>query len=139
MAPIPAAGSNAVRIEGLTEFRAALRRAQGAYPRKLTVALKKAGVPIIARARSTMPRVSGLLSGSLKTSVRGSVANVVSSAPYAGGAEWGQRGKWRGWVDKHGAAPRFVWPAMEALQDETADLILAELKDVVQIYGWAHG
>lgn len=122
-------------IEGLTQFRAALRAAEGAYPRLLTQALKRAGEPVIGAARSAVPHRTGALAAGFKTSVRGSRGDIVSSVPYAGGAEWGSRGKWAGFP---GSPPRYVAPALEARVDLMANLILDELKNVVEAYGWFH-
>lgn len=124
-------------VHGLTEFRAAARTALGRAPRQLTGALRAAGQPVIQRARSSMPHRTGLLAGSLKVSVRSTTGAVVSSAPYAGGAEWGSRGKWAGWVRRHGASPRFVWPAVESEQDEIIRILDDGLKDLITIMGWA--
>lgn len=128
-----------VAIEGVNEFRAALRAAQGTAPRALTAGLKKAGIPVVRMAQARMPHRTGTLAGSLKVSVSGTKGSIVSSAPYAGGAEWGRYGKWSGWVSRYGAPPRFVWPTVELAHDVIAALVLAELKQVVEIYGWAHG
>ena len=128
----------AVTIEGLNEFRAALRAAQGVYPRELSKALKRAGEPIVRLAAVRMPRVTGQLARSLKVSVRGTRGDIISSAPYAGGAEWGRYGKWSGF-NRYGSPPRFVYPSVEQAQPVMAEVILRELKNVVEIYGWAHG
>ncbi len=123
-----------VTVEGLNEFRAAVRKAAGAAPREIPLALKRAGVPIVAQAASNAPHRSGRLASGYKVAVRGTTASIVSTVPYAGGAEWGQRGKWAGFG---GAPPRYVWPAVEA-QEATVELILEnELRDIVGIYGWA--
>ncbi len=128
------ASGGTVTVEGLNEFRAAVRKAAGAAPREIPLALKRAGVPIIAQAASNAPHRSGRLASGYKVAVRGTTASIVSTVPYAGGAEWGQRGKWAGF---EGAPPRYVWPAVEA-QEATVELILEnELRDIVGIYGWA--
>jgi len=120
---------------GLDQFRAALRAAAGQYPKQLTGALKRAEGPIIARASSRMPRRSGRLASSLSTSVRGSRSEIVSRAPYAGGAEWGRRGKWSGFS---GSTPRYVWPAVESQQQQIADTLAQELRQVIEAFGWFH-
>lgn len=125
----------AIAIEGLTQFRAALRAAQVEYPKLLTLGLKKASLPILARVHASVPTVTGRLAGSYKASVRGPRGYIVSSAPYAGGAEWGRFGKWAGF---RGTPPRYVWPAVESLQDRTAMVVLEELRRVVEANGWFH-
>lgn len=128
------ASGGTVTVTGLNEFRAAVRKAAGAAPREIPLALKRAGVPIIAQAAANAPHRTGRLAGGYKVAVKGTTASVISSVPYAGGAEWGSRGKWAGF---EGAPPRFVWPAVEA-QEGNVELILEnELREIVGIYGWA--
>jgi hypothetical protein len=132
------AQGNDVRIVGLNQLRADLRRAVGAYPKQLTVALKRAGVPIVRKASNAVPRRSGRLAASIKPSVRGTTGPIVSPVPYAGGAEWGARGKWAGWVRAHGSPPRFVWPAVEDSVDEMEKALADELDEIFRAYGWFH-
>lgn len=126
--------NNGIVVQGLAEFRLAARRAAAANPRLITSGLKKAGVPILAEARTRAPRRTGRLAGSLTTSVRGSRADIVSSVPYAGGAEWGRFGVWSGFP---GSPPRFVVPAVESRLDAASLVLERELRDVISIYGWA--
>lgn len=129
-----ASGGGTVTVEGINEFRAAVRKAAGAAPKEIPLALKRAGVPIVAQAAANAPHRSGRLAGGYKVAVKGTTASIVSSVPYAGGAEWGQFGKWAGF---EGAPPRYVWPAVES-QEEIVELIVEnELRDIIGIYGWA--
>jgi phage gpG-like protein len=98
------------------------------------VALKKAGQPVVAAASSRVPHRSGRLASSLTTSVRGTTAEVISRAPYAGGAEWGRRGKWSGF---RGSPPRYVWPAVESRGEQIRATLDAELRQLIEIQGWA--
>lgn len=123
-------------VDGLNEFRAALRVAIGKAPRALTAALKRGGEPILAEARAQAPRLTGALAGSLRASVRGTNADIVSRVPYAGGAEWGRYGKWSGFS---GAPPRFVWPAVESQADLAMNVIAEGLRDVLTAHGWFRG
>lgn len=126
--------ASGVVVEGLAEFRAAVRRAGTIKPAALTVGLKKAGVPILAQIAATAPRRTGALAASFSTAVRGARADIVSRVPYAGGAEFGSRGKWAGFP---GSPPRFVAPAIESQADATAAIVMRELEDVITILGWA--
>lgn len=130
--------SQAVYIEGLEEFRAAVRRAEVENPRLVSAALKRAGTPLVAASRAKMPALSGALRKSVKTSVRRTMGMIYSDSPYGGGAEWGIHGKWAGWVSRYGFVPRFVYPTVEEMQPITAELIYQGLHDVVSIYGWGH-
>jgi hypothetical protein len=133
----PAGGSNVVRIEGLTAFRAALARAAGSYPKELTSALSAAGAPIVSAASAKAPHVTGTLAASYATSVRGLRGRIISRAPYGAGAEWGLRGKWAGF-QKYGPTPRFAGAAIDEKADEVAELIYEKLFDIVSAYGWFH-
>lgn len=125
-----------VRIEGLTEFRAALRTAAARYPTELPRALKAAGVPIVAQAAAIAPKgATGALSRGYKISVKGTTASVVSSVPYSGGAEWGTRGKWAGFT-KYGAVPRIAGRAVEQQEPAIALIVQTELADIISAYGW---
>jgi hypothetical protein len=131
------AETNGVVIGGLNEFRAALRVAGGRYPSEIPLALKKAGVPILAQASASAPRRSGGLASGYKVSVRGTKASIVSSVPYSGGAEWGTRGKWSGFT-KYGTAPRIAGKAVDSQTATIALILEAELKDILGAYGWFH-
>lgn len=126
-----------VVIVGLNEFRAALKAAQGTYPRQLTKALKLAGVPVIAKIAARVPYDSGTLAGSYRASVRGTRASITSRAPYGAGAEWGRYGKWSGFM-RYGEPGRFAWRAVQESEEEIAAVMYAELKNVIEAYGWFH-
>jgi len=128
-----ASGGGSVRVTGINEFRAAVRKAAGAAPREIPLALKRAGVPIIAQAAANAPRRSGALAAGYKVAVRGTTASVVSSVPYAGGSEWGSRGKWAGFP---GAPPRYVWPAVESQEAAVEAIVEHELLEIISAYGW---
>lgn len=129
-------GGSGIRVEGLTELRAACRSALGRAPRELTAGLKRAGAIPIKEAAANVPRLTGALAAGYKASVRGSTGDIVSNVPYAGGAEWGQRGKWSGFP---GAPPRYAGAAIDTKAEEIEEAILDELREVVTILGWAHG
>jgi hypothetical protein len=129
-------------IEGLAEFRAALRQAEAATPRELTAALKAAGTPIVERAGYFAPKRTGQLAAGYKASVSGSSASIISRVPYGGGAEWGTHGKWAGFKKYRGAPDsgdrgRFVWRALLELSDEVMLDIADRLKEILEIHGWA--
>ena len=123
-----------IRVEGLTEFRAAARSALGRAPSELTAGLKRAGAIPLREAAARAPHRTGALAAGYKTTVRATTGAITSSVPYAGGAEWGVRGKWAGFP---GSPPRYVWPAIESRQQEMMDAIYDELREVIEILGWA--
>jgi hypothetical protein len=136
-------GSNVV-IVNLNEFRAAIKASQVGMPLALPAALKTGGAPILAQLSTTVPTGTaswdhhpGLLRSSYGTSVRLTTASITSKAPYAGGAEWGTRGKWSGF-GKYGGPPRFASKAVEDKAEEVAGIIYEELSRLTSILGWAH-
>ena len=129
--------ANGVVITGLNEFRAAVRVAAGKYPTEITKALKAAGVPIVAQASIMAPRRSGALAAGYKVSVRGTKASVVSAVPYAGGSEWGTRGKWSGF-NQYGPPPRFAGRAVETQETAIQLIVEYELREIISAYGWFH-
>lgn len=132
-----ATANTGIKIEGLTEFRAAVRQAAGQMPSTMSEALKAAGVPVIAQAASIAPRLSGALASGYSINVSGAKANVVSRVPYAGGAEWGTQGKWSGFM-KYGSPPRTVGVAIEDQSDTIAVILFQRLEAIMSILGWAH-
>ena len=127
------ASGGTVTVTGINEFRAAVRKAAGAAPREIPLALKRAGVPILAQAAAIVPHRSGRLAAGYRVAVKGTTASVVSSVPYAGGAEWGSHGRWLGFP---GAPPRYVWPAVEAQEATVEALVEHELLEIITAYGW---
>ncbi|MGH2663690.1 MAG: hypothetical protein ACRDH8_12990 [Actinomycetota bacterium] len=126
-----------VEVDGLKEFRAALRASVSASPRQLSTAIRNAGRPVIARASDLAPVRTGLLSRGYTVRVRGTAGDVVSRVLYGPGAEWGSRGKWKGFV-KHGPpGQRFAGQALEDRADEVVQVIELEMASIVEINGWA--
>lgn len=124
-------------VTGLTEFRTALKVAQGRYPKDLTAALKRVGEPLARAAGYSAPTLSGDLSGGYAVSVRGSTGSIISKVPYGAGAEWGTHGKWSGFM-KYGPPGRFAW---KALEEDTLlpDRLAYELRAVLTANGWFQG
>lgn len=129
--------ASGIAIENLSQFRRDLRRAESASPRLLTAGLKRAGAPVVKRAGSHAPKLTGALARSYKASVRGTTASIVNRMPYSGGAEWGQRGKWVGFTRYGSPGSRFAGRAVEELTDEIAEAVSKELEDTLTLLGWA--
>lgn len=135
-------------IENLAAFRRDLKAAVDASPRELTTALREAGGPVLDRVkqvaavgRAPADEHPGLLRGSYRIRVRSTSAFLSSTAPYAGGAEWGLRGKWKGFRKYPGAEAggrgRFAWRAVLERQDEIAEIMSERLRDLITLHGWA--
>jgi hypothetical protein len=134
--------SGGIQIENLAAFRRALREARSSTPRDLTAALKRAGIPLVAELHVIAPVGNfpdphpGLLRGSYGVSVRGVVGSIISRAAYGAGAEWGQHGKWSGFM-QYGGPGRFAAKVIDEREDQIVEDVFQGLTDVVHIYGWA--
>jgi hypothetical protein len=122
-------------VVGLNEFRAALRRAEVATPRQLTKALKEAGVPLVEQMAVIAAHRTGRLAESYRTRVIGTTGNIVSRVPYGAKAEWSRK---RGWT-RYGPPGRFAARVVEEQAEATLVRVAAGLRDVIDLYGWAHG
>lgn len=125
-----------VAIQGLKEFRAQLKAAIDATPRELTKAIRAAGKPAIVRAAALAAKRTGALAASYKVQATGTTGKILNTQPYGAGAEWGQFGKWKGFL-KYGGPGRFAARAVEEKADEIAEIIEDELTEIVTIHGWA--
>ena len=125
-----------VVVTNLKDFQRDLRLAADATPRELTKALRKVGVPVAAAAGASAPRRTGTLAAGYRVSVSGTIGRIVSSVPYAGGAEWGQRGKWKGFLKYGAAGTRFAGRAIEDQADRILADVATELHDIIDLHGW---
>lgn len=126
-----------VEVDGLKEFRAALRASASGSPRQLSSAIRSAGAPIVRRAGDLAPVRRGLLSRGYTVRVRGTAGDIVSRVPYGAGAEWGRGGKWKGFMKYGLPGYRFAARALDDRADEVAALIEQEMASIVEINGWA--
>lgn len=133
-----------IQIQGLAEFRRDLRRA-GESTKSVTAVMKRAGVPVLAKAQAYAPKGeeakgdkhAGELAGSGKILAGGNKGRVVFSPVYAPGAEFGTHGRWKGF-DKWGQPPRFGYRALNESVDEVAQIIADGLEEAVTAFGWFH-
>lgn len=128
-----------VVIDGLKELRRDLRRAADATPKEATAAVREAGMPVLRRAQQLAPRREGTLAGSGRLRTSGTRGFIEFRAPYAGGAEWGRKGKWKGFTRKWGYTPRYGHKALAEKEDEVARIIMRRLEDIVTAHGWFRG
>jgi hypothetical protein len=125
-----------IRIEGLRELRSDMRRAQSRAPSELTKGLKRAGEPAKAEAERTTPHRSGRLAGGYSIQVRGDTGEIINRVPYAAGAHFGRRGKWKGFARYGPAGARFAVQAIDDKADETMELLYDELREIFTVFGW---
>lgn len=126
--------SYSVEVEGLNEFRAALRAAESKTPRVLTKALKDAGVPLVREIQAIAAKgKTGRLRASYATRVSGTNADIVSRVPYGAKAEWSRKRGWR----KYGPPGRFAAKVVEDQAEQTLLRVAEGLQEVISIEGWA--
>ena len=126
-----------VEVVGLREFRAALKAAEDAIPKELTVALKKAGETVVLPAvRGRAAVRSGRLRAGYAVRAAGATARLVNREPYGAGAEWGTHKKWKGFM-RYGGPGRFGWKAIEERADQLEEAIYTELQELITVHGWA--
>lgn len=136
-----------VTVEGLNEFRRALRASQTGLSRELPKAIRAAGKPPLERVKelagrtTASPRSTGALMKSYRVRTAGAVGNLASSVPYAAGAEWGVYGKWSGFRKypgvEAGGRGRFAWRAVLERRDAIESVITNELERLIELQGWA--
>lgn len=128
-----------VQIENLAAFRRDLKAAKDSSPRELAKGIKAAGVPVVDRAKQLAGAASrtGAHAGGFRAATSGARGNIVNRVRYAGGAEWGSRGKWAGF-NRYGArGSRFASRALDEKAEDVGRIILEELKRVIELMGWA--
>lgn len=81
-----------IEIDGLAEFRKALKAVSPEADKKFGGVMRKYGTRALGRARQNTPFESGLLEGSIKLSVTRTNATLTSNSPYARAHEWGAKG-----------------------------------------------
>ena len=137
-----------VEITGLREFQADLRRSVAGNARETTAVLKAVGaelakktgesVAIQIHVRRPDDPHPGQLAGSYKAQVRGPVGKIISSAPYGGGAEWGRRGKWKGFF-RYGPPGRFAWKTVDRNAEYIVRAVTEGLRQIITVHGWFRG
>ena len=80
-----------VRVEGLREFRRALKRVSPAVDKELRDEIKEAAEDIAVRARMSpvTPRATGAYARSIRPYVTGAKVSIGSRLPQAGVLHWG--------------------------------------------------
>lgn len=117
-----AVASNSVTIEGLREFQAALKKADGYSQTMLRVVLNNVATPVAHAAQGNVPRRSGAAAGSIRVASSQREARVKAGgakAPYYPwldfGGSVGRKGSVHRPFIKKG---RYLYPAYEAHRDE---------------------
>ncbi len=123
-----------VRIEGLREFRAALRKIDPVLNKGLREGLKDAAQIVAYEAQRRAPVRSGATRASVRAFATGNRAGVRvlarrASRAYPAGYPYPRRLEYEG-----GGRRAFVGPALEAKRDEVVRRLEYALDDVAEIW-----
>lgn len=80
--------SNAIKVDGLTDFRAAVKRLSPEVSKEFRKDLKAVADIVAAEARADIPVVTGTARASIKASTSGSYVQVVAGGPSAPYYPW---------------------------------------------------
>lgn len=140
-------GGLGVTVDGLDEFRRALRASGTGLTRELSKGIRAAGKPPLAKAKSyagaiNSPRSEGHLAKSYRVSARGTSGHLLSKVPYGAGADWGVYGKWSGFRryppgPESAGRGRFVWRAVMDTDREIEEVLTRAIEHLLTIQGWA--
>lgn len=132
-------GRERVRITGLREFQAALRKMDAGLPKLLRVAFNKVSALVIDYARPRVPSRSGAARGSLK---------ARSSQREARIAAGGRRAPHYPWLDFGGRVGRndsvrrpfltegrYIYPGLKANRDEITEVMSTALAELARDAG----
>lgn len=140
-----------VEIEGLADFRKALRDAADATPRELTKALRKGAQTLKDRASANASTIAGShaegkIPASFRIYSRAREAGIVSSLPQAGVFEFAtsymrrsrsaDRPPHRVTFHDIGSPPRFGYKALGELEEELTQMAYDALVEVAKAHGW---
>lgn len=124
-----------VRIEGLAEFRQALKQAEGANPSELTKALREAGRILPGKIRPGMGSVSAHV-GSPTAS--GKKARIPVRHRASAIAEFSNKGKYGQTMNvRYGRTPRYGYRQVDKNADELSERLNDGMAQIVTIHGWA--
>lgn len=109
----------AVRVEGLREFRRALKGVSREFDRELRAELKDVGEDVAAEARRTAPRRTGQYANSIRVYANARGVSIGSRLPQAGVLHWG------GSIRPRGVEIRFPRRAVitDAAERQTARIV----------------
>lgn len=128
-----------VRIEGLREFRAAVRAADASLGREIRKALNKAAEIVAPEAQKTIPRRTGRLAASVRpasTQTEGRVAMGSNAVPYAGWMNFGGAvGRKHATVRPRVPEGRYLYPAFQRRESDVQEAAEDALNVIADIAG----
>jgi hypothetical protein len=124
-----------VRVEGLREFRKALKRVSPELDKELRGELKTVAVAITAEARARSPKRTGAYAASIRPYMSGAKVSVGSRLPQAGVLHWGGTIRPRGVPIVFPRRP-VVADAAERQADKTLDRMGDAVERAARKAGW---
>lgn len=121
--------ANKVRVEGLKEFRSALRKLPPEYRKELAAIHKEAATPVAETARLLAPSQSGNLAASIRplgSQREGRVAaGSKSRVPYAGPIHWG-------WPKRNIAPNPFLVEALNSRRQAVISIFTRQTDSLIE-------
>lgn len=134
--------SEAIKIDGLIEFRKALKQIDAGLPKTLRLAMNQAADVVVTAVRPRIPSVTGRARGSVRSSStqeRARVSEGSRKAPWMPWLDYGGEGRRRGRPAKRPFVKqgRYLYPVYFAKRDsgEFTTILSMALDDVVRAAG----
>lgn len=128
-----------IKVEGLREFQAAVRRAGGDLPRALRLGLNSAMDIVVEHARPRVPRKSGRAAASIKAQSTGNRARIKSGgnrAPYMPWLDFGGKvGRNRSVSRPFRKEGRYIWKSFADRRQDVISALETALTDVAKSAG----
>jgi hypothetical protein len=128
-----------VSVEGLDQFRRALRMMDKALPRTLRVAMNEAAALLIQKAKPLVPRLTGRAADSMKVRSSQSAVRVAvggSRAPYYPFLDFGGRvGPGKSVHRPFMTEGRYLYPTLRANKTEFNEVLEDALKGAARSAG----
>jgi len=131
---------DAIRVQGLAEFRRALRGASAEAPKQLRVAHNEAAEIVVGWARPRIPSTSGRARASVRvasTQSRSRVRGGGRRVPYYPWLDFGGRvGKGRSVIREFRKDGRYIYAAYYANSAEFREVLANAMRRVATGQGW---
>lgn len=128
-----------IRVEGLREFQAALKRTDGESQKLLRVELNKIADVVVSGASRRVPRRTGRAAASYRAQSGQREAKIIGGSrkvPYVGWLEFGGRiGKDKSVRRPFVRSGRYLWPTVAANRDSLEKALQAALIDLARRTG----
>jgi len=132
--------ADAIRIDGLSDFRAQLRKAEGLSPAAIRKSLNTAVEVVSDYGRKRMPRRTGRAASTIKgrsTQTEARVQEGGRKAPYVPWLDFGGRvGRRRSVRRAFYQGGRYLYPALDVRREQLAQALSDALTELAEEAGW---